>query len=378
MQAPLLPPNETQRVAALRSTGLLFTAAEERFDRITRMASRLLGMPISVVSLVAERCQWFKSVHGLGASETSREVSFCGHAVLGDQTFVVEDAAQDPRFSDNPLVTGAPHIRSYAGHPVHAEDGSRVGTLCVIDRSPREFTLEQLEILRDLAAIVETELQRGQLGEAQRHLLRECDDLKRKASIDAMTRLWNRATIMDLLRAELARARRGASLCVAMIDADHFKQVNDVHGHQAGDAVLIELAARIRQGVREVDAVGRYGGEEFMAVLSNCSLDVAKAVCERIRRSVADARIDTPAGPLQATVSIGLAAFAPGQDGEERLIGAADAALYRAKDGGRNRVEFEGLRKPLPAKAKAMAKPGPRLAPAKRGLRTLQAGAASA
>lgn len=340
MLKPDFPKNETQRMAALRSTDLLFTPSEERFDRITRLASRLLGTPIALVSLVADKCQWFKSAHGLDAMETSREISFCGHAILGEETFVVENAALDPRFSDNPLVTGDPRISFYAGHPLHTTDGSRVGTLCVIDRNPRQFTSEQLEVLRDLAALVETELQRGQLSETQRVLIRERDELKRKASIDELTRDWNRAAIMELLGAELARAKRGSPMCVAMIDADHFKNVNDMYGHQAGDAVLAEIAARIRRAVREFDAVGRYGGEEFIAVLSNCNLESAKVVCERIRGFVANDPIVTGAGMLSATVSIGLAACDPTHDVIEHIIGAADAALYRAKANGRNRVEI--------------------------------------
>jgi len=173
MLTPQFPENEPQRMAALNSLDVLFTPSEERFDRITRLASKLLGTPIALVSLIADKCQWFKSVHGLDATETPREVSFCGHAILGDNTFVVENAAQDPRFSDNPVVTGDPNVRFYAGHPLHSQDGSRVGTLCVIDRTPRKLTLEQMEVLRDLAALVETELQRGQLSETQRDLIRK-------------------------------------------------------------------------------------------------------------------------------------------------------------------------------------------------------------
>ena len=163
MQTPEFPENEAQRMAALRATGLLFTSPEERFDRITRLASQLLGTPIALVSLVADQCQWFKSVQGLDATETPREISFCGHAILDEKTFVVEDALLDRRFFDNPLVTSGPKIRFYAGQPLHTADGSRVGTLCIIDPSPRQFNIEQLKLLQDLGALVETEIQRGQL-----------------------------------------------------------------------------------------------------------------------------------------------------------------------------------------------------------------------
>ena len=139
----------------------------------------------------------------------------------------------------------------------------------------------------NLAALVETELNLKQATESQLSLVRDRDEHKRKASIDSLTHCWNRAAIMELLSAELARAKRGSPLCVAMIDADHFKNINDRHGHQAGDAVLVELAARIRRGVREFDPVGRYGGEEFIAVFSNCSLAEAGTACERVRSFVA-------------------------------------------------------------------------------------------
>ncbi len=250
MLTPAIPEDEAQRMAALHSLGVLFTPSEERFDRITRLASKFLGTPISVVSLVADKCQWFKSTQGLDATETPREISFCGHAILGEETFIVENAVQDSRFSDNPLVTTDPSIRAYAGHPLHAEDGHRVGTLCVIDRIPRKFTSEQLEVLRDLAALVETELQRGLLSDTQRALLQERDELKRKVAIDELTRTWSRAAIMELLEAELARAKRGVPMCVAMVDADHFKKVNDTYGHPIGDAVLVEIAKRIRRAAR--------------------------------------------------------------------------------------------------------------------------------
>lgn len=344
MLEPAIPENEAQRLAALRAMDALFTPSEERFDRITRLAARLLGTPIALVSLVSDKCQWFKSVRGIDATATPREVSFCGHAILGAETFVVEDTMHDPRFADNPLVVGDPAIRFYAGHPLCAVDGSRVGTLCVIDRVPRKFTPQELEVLRDLAALAEAELQRGQLSETQRELIRQRDEFKRSASVDSLTRLWNRAAIMELLGTELARAKRHAPLSVAMVDADYFKSVNDTYGHPAGDAVLAEVAARIRRAVREYDAVGRYGGEEFMVVLSNCNLEAARVVCERIRGFVAGEQIATPAGALHVTVSIGLVACDAAHGDLVRVVGDADAALYRAKERGRNRVEFGSSR----------------------------------
>ncbi|TRZ98809.1 MAG: sensor domain-containing diguanylate cyclase [Rhodocyclaceae bacterium] len=339
MIAPEIPEDEVQRLAALEAMDALFTPAEERFDRITRMAARVFGTPIALISLVTRDIQWFKSEHGLGATETPREISFCGHAIHSDDTLVVSDAEQDPRFFDNPLVTGAPNIRFYAGHPIHSVDGARVGTLCIIDRSPKVLTTDQLDVLRDLAAIAESELQRGQLSEAQRALVSEMDEVKLRASVDGLTRLWNRTALMELLSAELTRARRGIPVCLAMMDVDHFKKVNDTYGHPAGDAVLVEVAARIRRALREYDAVGRYGGEEFIAVMSNASLIPSMKLCQRIRLSIEKEAISTPAGPVNVTISIGLVQSDSKVADQQGLIEAADAALYRAKNNGRNRLE---------------------------------------
>lgn len=124
MKAPDLPPEELERQAALERTGLLDTEPEERFDRFTRMACNAFRVPIALVSLVDENRQWFKSCQGLSASETSRGISFCGHAILNSSLLVIEDASLDPRFSDNPLVTGDPHIRFYAGAPYTTAKGS--------------------------------------------------------------------------------------------------------------------------------------------------------------------------------------------------------------------------------------------------------------
>lgn len=343
MIAPEIPADEAQRLAALSAMDVLFTPGEERFDRITRIASRLLGAPIALVSLVASKVQWFKSAQGLGAAETPREISFCGHAILGDETLVVGDAAEDERFFDNPLVTGAPNIRFYAGHPIHAVDGSRVGTLCVIDRVPKTLTADQLAVLRDLAAIAESELQRGQLSDTQRELIREMDELKLRASVDGLTRLWNRTAITELLSAELTRAKRGTPVCVAMIDVDHFKKVNDTHGHPVGDAVLVEVASRIRRSLREYDAVGRYGGEEFIAIMSDASLIPAMKLCHRIRMSIDKEPVSTPVGPVHVTVSIGVVQSGANKFDMDALVATADAALYRAKKKGRNCIETGNL-----------------------------------
>jgi signal transduction histidine kinase/CheY-like chemotaxis protein len=170
MIKPTLPASELSRLQELRRYDVLDTLPEKQFDNITLMASLICGTPIALVSLLDETRQWFKAKTGLEASETSREISFCGHAILKNDAFEVEDAQTDPRFSGNPLVTGAPHIRFYAGAPLTTSNGENLGTLCVIDRTPRRLNAEQMTALKALAeqtvTLIEMRLTESSLRQA--------------------------------------------------------------------------------------------------------------------------------------------------------------------------------------------------------------------
>jgi len=158
--APMAP-DEDRRLGALQECGLLDTAAEERFDRFTRIAAALFDVPIALVTLVDRDRQWFKSRRGLDVSETARDSAFCAHAILSDDVLQVQDALADDRFADNPLVTGEPRVRFYAGAPLTLKNGTHAGTLCVIDHRARNLDNGQLQLLRDLAKLVEREFQPG-------------------------------------------------------------------------------------------------------------------------------------------------------------------------------------------------------------------------
>jgi GAF domain-containing protein len=132
LQRPALPINEKKRLEALSALQILDTQSEERFDRLTRLAAKMFHVPIALVSLIDESRQWFKSREGLAVTETSREVSFCGHTILQDQAFIVNDTLTDLRFADNPLVTGEPHIRFYAGCPLKAPNGLNIGRFVLL------------------------------------------------------------------------------------------------------------------------------------------------------------------------------------------------------------------------------------------------------
>jgi PAS domain S-box-containing protein len=162
MIKPLIRPNEASRLAALHNLQILDTPPEERFDRITRTAARFFGVPIALISLVDEHRQWFKSRQGIELSEIPCGSTFCERAILNDATLVIPDAHLDPLLADNPLVVGEPHTRFYAGRPLKALDGSRVGTLCLLSPEPRQMSALELEALDDLADMVEAELNQVQ------------------------------------------------------------------------------------------------------------------------------------------------------------------------------------------------------------------------
>lgn len=184
MKKPPIPANEATRLASLKKLDILDTGTEERFDRITRVAKAHFGVAIALVSLVDENRQWFKSCQGLNAKETPRGISFCGHAILSDEILIINNAVENPDFADNPLVTGPPKIRFYAGAPLHAPGGERVGTLCIIDQHPRDLTIEERATLRDLADWAETELAFARVLAAER----ETVEANYRGQIEAINR----------------------------------------------------------------------------------------------------------------------------------------------------------------------------------------------
>jgi diguanylate cyclase (GGDEF)-like protein len=315
MLAPALPINEASRLDTLRSLNILDTSPEERFDRLTRLAKRLFGVPIALISLVDADRQWFKSCQGLDASETPRDISFCGHAILGDDILMVPDALLDERFHDNPLVVNDPKIRFYAGCPLSVPNGSKLGTLCLIDQEPHELDADDARLLRDLARMAEQEIAAVQL-----------------ATMDELTLLSNRRGFQALGQHALslcARLQRPASMF--FFDLDGFKAVNDRFGHAEGDRALVSFAAVLLKTFRDSDVVGRLGGDEFVALMTNCSEAESALALERLQDAV-DAHNRGSQRGYDIRFSVGTVAHdAARHPSIDALLAEADALMYERK-----------------------------------------------
>jgi diguanylate cyclase (GGDEF)-like protein len=315
MKTPPAPINEAQRLDALHSLRILDTPPEERFDRLTRLARRLFDVPQALVSLVDEDRQWFKSHSGTEVTETPRDVSFCGHAILGDEVFVVPDACQDPRFADNPLVTGEPGIRFYAGCPLSVGSGLRIGTLCIVDYRAREFSTEDAELLQDLARMAEQEL-----------------SAIRMATVDELTQLCNRRGFEALGDHALSLCRRlDRPSSLLYLDLDRFKAVNDLFGHAEGDRLLRHFGGILKDTFRNSDVLGRIGGDEFVVLVTNTLPSDLDELLQRLQDAVTAYNRTTCAGH-EIHYSVGAVAFDPDRHQTTAAFMAdADEQMYRHK-----------------------------------------------
>jgi len=317
MIEPETPINEAERLHALRTLNILDTSHEERFDRVTRMAKRMFGVSISLVSLVDENRQWFKSRQGLEACETPREISFCGHAINQEGLFIIPDAREDERFADNPLVTDAPNIRFYAGYPLKLRQGINLGTLCLIDSKPKTLDEEDQQLLNDLGAMIEQEIRSIQL-----------------ATLDELTMISNRRGFLTLAdHSQKLCRRKELPMTVVLFDLNKFKPINDEHGHHEGDFVLKRFAEIMRQIFRESDVIGRLGGDEFVVMLTDLDHEQIENILNRFREAIAETN-KAINKPYQIEFSAGIANFAfDTEKSLEEMIEQADTAMYVQKKG---------------------------------------------
>lgn len=340
MPACPIPVDEPLRQQTLDEMNLLDTPAEHYLDTLVRLTQDLVKVDTVLISLIDQERQWFKARVGLDASETQRDVSFCGYAILGEDTLLVPDATRDERFADNPLVLGPPYIRFYAGRPLRAGNGQAIGTLCMVDPKPRSMTEAQQANFRDLATLAEGYLQLRSLIQSTRDLRVEMDREQRKALLDPLTQLWNRGGLLTFQERECRLAREShVQLGVIYADLDHFKAINDRHGHAAGDQVLCECARRLRAALRPDDLLVRQGGEEFVALLKVKDGEELQRIAERVRQLIGQEPMPLAGGPLPVSLSIGCTLLGADEKVDQALE-RADAALYSAKQAGRDRVHF--------------------------------------
>jgi len=333
-RAPDIAPDEVMRLRALRSLKLVDTPLEERFERLTRLAKRVLGIDVVAVSLVESDRQYFKSIQGVNICQTSREISFCGHAILKDDLFIVEDARTDERFKDNPLVTGPPHVVFYAGVPLYSPDGFKVGMLCATHSKTFNLSQTDKDQLRDIAALVELEMQIAASNAVQASLVEEVSSEQRRGMIDSLTRLWNRSAIYDIAAETLRRAaKHDAASAILMLDLDKFKAINDTHGHNAGDEALRVTAKRMLACLRDTDVVGRVGGDEFLVALSPCEDEHAVGyLAERLVEAVSCEPVHCENAIVPIRASVGAVTIPPAWNGTvEDAVDRADKAMYRCK-----------------------------------------------
>lgn len=265
--------------------------------------------------------QWYKAAAGTANSEVDLKDTFCRFALKDSGPLIVPDATQDARFAGNPHVVGDPHVRFYAGMPLRTKDGFPIGTICAIGPEPKAFGAQHGEILASLAGLVMDEL-----------------DLRQRAATDSLTGVLSRRAFKDEGGRMFALARRhNQPLAAIILDIDHFKSINDGHGHAAGDKVITDVARTCQAQLRQSDVVGRLGGEEFAILLPHTDRETGLAVADKVRRAISLLRLDSGGASRAVTASFGVAALARNDENLDTLLAHADAAMYEAKSAGRNR-----------------------------------------
>lgn len=322
---PAAPANEAERLSVLATCGLMDSAPDERFDRLTRLARRLYGAEVAFLGLIDATHQWQKSrTSDLVPESVPRRDTICNVIVESGAPLVIGDMRSDSRLAGHPIVPQLT-LRFYAGAPLVVAPELVIGSLCVMAREARDQAAFDIGPLLDLAAVAADEVE----------LLRLNLDLARQSQVDALTGLPNRRSFDEAMERAVRRAQRMAGpLSLLVIDIDHFKVVNDLWGHQAGDAVLAAVGGVLsRLPGRAQDLAARYGGEEFAVVLPDTDEAGCDVVAEAMLAALRAENIPHPSGG-RLTASIG-GATARG-DGLAGLFAAADAALYAAKAGGRD------------------------------------------
>ncbi len=306
MKIPPTPPEEEERLQKLNSLGILYTPAEYRFDRITKIAKETFNVPMALISLVDEECQWFKSAQGLTVNETPRAISFCGHAILGNHTLVISDTLDDPDFSDNPLVTEAPFIRFYAGQPLNHE-GSKIGTLCIVDTKPRKLTSSDLDTLKSLASWIENELVNASINYQRLRAVFGLDNEQLQKMIDPVTGTWTRTSLDILLPKEIENASlRQTPISIILLGINNIEDIDEENEQNARDFAMKIIANKIRAPIRVFDMIFRYSSDKFLIYLSNINEESTRVISKQIISYFEEENIKSGETDIKLQCSLGV------------------------------------------------------------------------
>jgi diguanylate cyclase (GGDEF)-like protein len=315
MGKPGTASNETLRLQTLNALKILDTPQEERFDRVTRLSQRLFDVPVALFSLVDEDRIWFKSRQGLDVSEMPRHGALCDYALRCDTVFIVEDTTKDARFRDHPVVTASPGVRFYAGCPVRASNGSPLGTLCVLDEVPRQFTPDDIDLMLDLAQMVQDELSTLTM-----------------ATTDELTKLANRRGFRMIAEPMISLCQRAWHPAThLMFDLDGLKQLNDEFGHEAGDLAIKDFSRLLLKVFRDSDVVARVGGDEFCVLLTDPEEANPEVPLQHLQQRIDSHNAETDR-PYDLTFSAGAVPFSKKCHANvDALLHDADQRMYLQK-----------------------------------------------
>ncbi len=340
LQCPL-PANEPARLVAVRTHEMPDGMPELEFDATARVAAAVLGAPMAFVALMDTHRLWFKASVGIDVQHLERDFAQCAHAiVLPDQLLVIEDLREDERLRGNPLVSGAPQLRFYAGAPVVDAAGQAVGTVAVLDLQPRTVSEAQRCALRDLATVVKVALQ------ARRHAA----DLARQAMLDPLTGTASRRQFDQALDVEMQHAMRtGEAFTLLLLSVDGVADIRNGFGPAAGDAALREVSVRLMRQVRLGDVLSRLGGEEFGVVMRHGAETAAEVLAARVVAAVREPLTLDSGDAVGVRVCIGIAAYSDHVESVRALIEHAEQALREARRQHERRWSFFGRKFEAPA-----------------------------